>query len=411
MPVVAIAATTAVLHGIGRGEAAQRLRRAPPVRRPSRRRRNRRWYFPRLLLAWRTFPADVARADLTGDVVASAGAEERFPWRQAPLRTLAILITVGLGAPMGTEAPAAHLGVASGAWLGQLRPAWRPFLRGAAVAGGAAAVSALMGVSLVGTAFILELGRRRRVPLSAPRVIAALVGGFIGWLLNKWWHLNLIRLIKPTVAPTSLFQLLESGIYVGVIAGVLTALTGWAIYRVRGWKASPQVRLALGAAAMLAASLTLLLVADRRSAIGPGGGAILWAEGPAGLSASAGLLLLVAMLRATATTAAVAAGGCGGIFVPFLAIGDLAGRSFAPHLGISGDLAGASGAASGIAGGYRLPWTAVAMIVGIGGPVLAMTTSLACVLVATAAGFATSLGLDRLVRARTAARTRPVWSV
>ena len=124
--------------------------------------------------------------------------------------------------------------------------------------------------------------------------------------------------------------MLRTCLYVGVIAGFLTALTGWAIYRVRGWTAGPTRRLVIGAGAMLAATLTLLLVADERSAVGPGGGAILWAESPVGLAAPASLLLLVAALRAAATTAAVAAGGCGGVFVPFLAIGDLAGRSFAP---------------------------------------------------------------------------------
>ena len=36
--------------------------------------------------AWRTFPPDAIRADITGDVVDSAGVEERFPWRLAPVR-------------------------------------------------------------------------------------------------------------------------------------------------------------------------------------------------------------------------------------------------------------------------------------------------------------------------------------
>jgi H+/Cl- antiporter ClcA len=402
VPVLGISAATFVLHVIGRGDPVQTLPTRPAPAPPARRARLR-WarYLPRIPLSWRCFPADVARADLTGDVVQSAGAEERFPWRQAPLRTLAIIITVGSGAPMGTEAPAAHLGVATGAWLGQLRPGMRRLLRGAAVAGGAAGVSALMGVALVGTAFILELGRRRRVPLSPGRVVAALVGGLIGWVVNTTLGLDLIRLITPTVAPDGWPQLLRASLYVGIIAGVLTSVTGWAIYRVRGWKAGPTRRLLVGAGAMLVMTLTLLVVADQRSAVGPGGGAILWAESPTGLAAPASLLLLVAALRAAATTAAVAAGGCGGVFVPFLAVGDLAGRSFAPHLGISGDLAGASGAASGIAGGYRLPWTAVAMVIGIGGPALAVTTSLACVLVATFAGIATSLGLDRLTRRAT----------
>ena len=246
------------------------------------------------------------------------------------MRALAIIITVGSGAPMGTEAPAAHLGVATGSWLGQLRPGRQQLLRGAAVAGGAAGVSALMGVALVGTAFILELGRRRRVPLTPARVTAALIGGLIGWGINLTFDLDLIRLITPMVPPDGWLQVLRTCLYVGVIAGFLTALTGWAIYRVRGWTAGPTRRLVIGAGAMLAATLTLLLVADGRSAVGPGGGAILWAESPVGLAAPASLLLLVAALRAAATTAAVAAGGCGGVFVPFLAIGDLAGRSFAP---------------------------------------------------------------------------------
>ena len=57
-----------------------------------------------------TFPRGAVRADITGDVVDYAGREERFPWRLAPLRALAILATVGSGAAMGTEAPAAYLG-------------------------------------------------------------------------------------------------------------------------------------------------------------------------------------------------------------------------------------------------------------------------------------------------------------
>ena len=107
-------------------------------------------------------------------------------------------------------------------------------------------------------------------------------------------------------------------------------------------------------------------------------------------------LLAVALLRAAATTAAVAAGGCGGVFVPFLAIGDIAGRAFAPAFGVAGDLAGSAGAAGGIAGGYRLPFTAAMMVLGLGGPYSATLTCLATVGVATAAGTSAALVLDRL---------------
>src|SRR5262249_9756689 len=88
VPLVGLALATGVLHGFGRTASPDSPRAS----------------------AWRTFPPDAVRADITGDVVDSAGVEERFPWRLAPLRTVAIFATVGLGAAMGTEAPAAYLG-------------------------------------------------------------------------------------------------------------------------------------------------------------------------------------------------------------------------------------------------------------------------------------------------------------
>jgi H+/Cl- antiporter ClcA len=85
------------------------------------------------------------------------------------------------------------------------------------------------------------------------------------------------------------------------------------------------------------------------------------------------------------------------VFVPFLAIGDIAGRVFAPGLDVGQDLAGAAGAAGGIAGGYRLPITAVMMVLGVGGPHLATLTCLATVAVA----FYAALGVEATVeRAR-----------
>jgi H+/Cl- antiporter ClcA len=87
---------------------------------------------------WRTFPPGAIQADITGDVTATAGEEERVQWRLAPIRTLAIFATVGFGLAMGTEAPAAYLGTAAGACLGDRGRRWRRLLRPAALGGGAA---------------------------------------------------------------------------------------------------------------------------------------------------------------------------------------------------------------------------------------------------------------------------------
>jgi chloride channel protein, CIC family len=336
--------------------------------------------------SWRTFPPpDAARADISADVVASAGREERFPWRLAPIRTVAILATVGLGGAMGTEAPAAYLGVATGVCLGDRGRWWRRLLRPAGLAGGAAGVAALMRIPLVGTLFMLELGRRRQAPISAERVLAALVGGVIGWGIDAFFGLSLIRLVVPKEAPGTLAQAVVTALFIGAASGAISAAAGAAVFKAKKWQAAPAVRLVLGVTATIVIALALVRIAVPSAAVGPGGGAILWAEGVDAPPSSA---LAVCLLRAAATTAAVLAGGCGGVFVPFLAVGDLAGRVFAPGLRVGHDLAGAAGAAGGIAGGYRLPLTAVAMVLGYGGPPRATLTCLGTILTASAAAAA-----------------------
>jgi chloride channel protein, CIC family len=417
VPELGVALAVAALHGLGRsedggraaadagrpagsGRAADAERppgrgRAADVERPAGRGR---------AGAWRTFPAGAIRADISGDVVDTAGEEERFPWRLAPLRTLAILATVGSGAAMGTEAPAAYLGVAAGDCLCD-RGRWRRFLRPAALAGGAAGVAALMGIPLVGTAFMLELGRRRRAPLSAERVLAALVGGFIGWGIAAALGLNLIRLVVPKQAPLTLAQAVITALFIGAASGAISSGAGMAVNRAKKWSAPPLVRLALGSAATIAAALLLVWIALPAAAVGPGTGAILWAENVKAVPLT---LLAVCLLRAVATTAAVAAGGCGGVFVPFLAVGDLAGRVFAPALDVGHDLAGASGAAGGIAGGYRLPVTALAMVLGVGGPHRAMLTSAATVGIAYLCGVGVESALGKMKGLLASRRQAPV---
>jgi len=383
VPLLGLTLATVVLHVLGRGGGAEAQRAHP----------------------WRTFPPDAVRADISGDVIECEGVEERFPWRLAPIRALAIIATVGSGGAMGTEAPAAYLGVAAGACLGDRGGWWRRLLRPAALAGGAAGVSALMATPLVGPVFMLELGLRNRAPVNAERSAAALIGGFIGWAITAFFHLEFIRLIVPKEPPQSFTQAAVTALLIGALAGGISSLAGIAVNRAKKWKASPAVRLAIGGAAIVAIALILARIATPTAAVGPGGGAILWAENTPALPST---LLAVCALRACATTAAVAAGGCGGVFVPFLAVGDIAGRVFAPGLEVGSDLAGAAGAAGGIAGGYRLPITALVMVLSVGGPRLATLTCLATVGVAFAAGVGAEAMLSRLKGLLFARRQAPV---
>lgn len=383
LPLLGVSLAVLILFGLGRGQPVQTV--APHQgTSPSR------WGS---LINWYSFPRDIARADLTGDVVRASGAEERFPWHLAPLRALAILSTVGLGAPMGTESPAAHIGVATGAWLGNAFPSLRPLVRPLAIGGGAAAVSALMGIPLVGSFFMFELSQRRKVPTTPERVAAMLAGGLVGWRINLAFHLQLIRLIVPSPDPTDLWNGVAAALFIGAISGSITALTGEAIYWARGWQTRPAIRLLIGGLAMLLLAMLIGWIATPAAAFGPGGAAIVWAET---METTPYHLLAVALLRAMATTAAVLAGGCGGVFVPFLAIGDLSGRVFATALGIEGNLAGSAGSAAAIAGGYRLPLTAAAMVLGVGGSQGAQLTCLATVMVGALTGLVTARIVSQL---------------
>lgn len=364
LPLLGVALAVLVLQGLGleQGEGPDAGRRAGPA-----------WAH-----RWRTFPRGAVRADIMGDVVACAGEEERFPWRLAPIRIAAIMATVGLGGAMGTEAPAAYLGVAAGDCLCDRGRWWRRLLRSAALGGGASGVAALMGIPLVGTGYMLELPRER-TPLTAERVTAALVGGLVGWGINVVFRLNLIRLVVPHLPPVNLGQAALTALFIGAATGIIGSLAGAAFYRAKKWQASPVVRFLLGGLAGVVTALLLVKIAAPGAAVGPGGGAIVWAENNAAFPLT---LLVVCLLRAAATAAVTAAGGCGGLFVPYLAIGDIAGRVFGVGLDIGGNLAGAAGAAGGLAGGYRLPLTAIAMVLGNGGPRLSVLTCLATVAIA-----------------------------
>src|SRR5215467_13119616 len=255
VPLIGLAITVLILQVYGQSEAPQ-ANEVMPQR-----------YRARRANKWRTFPRGAVQADITGDVVDSAGQEERFPWRLTPIRTLAIFATVGLGAAMGTEAPAAYFGVAAGAFVGDRGRWWRRLLRPAAVGGGAAGVAALMGIPLVGTAYMLELGRRHKAPLTAERFIAALIGGFVGWGIDTVFGLSLIRLVVPKEPPVNFAQGAITALFIGALSGATTSAAGWAIYRAKKWQASPFVRLALGALATAVTAVTLVNIAAPSAAV------------------------------------------------------------------------------------------------------------------------------------------------
>ena len=82
-----------------------------------------------------------------------------------------------------------------------------------------------------------------------------------------------------------------AAILVGIVAGAVSSVTGAAIYQARGWQAGLVTKLLVGSAALLGCLLAVSMIATPAAAIGPGAGAITWAESA---QVSGGVLLLVA---------------------------------------------------------------------------------------------------------------------
>src|SRR5215472_7344831 len=75
VPLLGLALSVLVLYGFGLSSETESFER------------------PGWAGAWRTFALRASRSDLTGDMVGFAGEEERFPWRVAPIRMLAMIAT------------------------------------------------------------------------------------------------------------------------------------------------------------------------------------------------------------------------------------------------------------------------------------------------------------------------------
>jgi CIC family chloride channel protein len=117
----------------------------------------------------------------------------------------------------------------------------------------------------------------------------------------------------------------------------------------------------LGAGASIAALFVIgRLLTGESLVLSPGYGVVTWALDP---RRSVPLLLAVLALRCCATTASVAGGGTGGLFVPLVVAGALVGRAFGQAFGaLDNSLFLVLGIAAFLGAGYRVPLAAVMFV-------------------------------------------------
>lgn len=251
-----------------------------------------------------------------------------IPPRTALVKFFGSALTLGGGVSMGPEGPAVQMGAAGastlGNWLGVAKQDRRVLCAG----GAAAAIAAAFNAPLAAILFVLEeiigdlnsrlIGGILLASVMGALVAHALIGPQPAYqvapLDEPSWHAALLCLLAAVV---------------GTVAGVLFQKGAMGLRRrLRAWRAPfpDWMKPVVGAAASWAVASGAFLACGRLGVFGIGYGDVTVAVA-GGLGLGASLLLLAGKLAAT--TFAVGASGCGGIFAPSYFIGAMSGSAVA----------------------------------------------------------------------------------
>jgi CIC family chloride channel protein len=276
-------------------------------------------------------------------------------------RTLAGLATLGSGGPMGLEGPSLYADAVAGSNLQRQLP--RMFRnadrRVLLVAGAAAGVAAIFKAPSTGAVFALEVPYQD--DLARNMLLPALVSSAAGYLV--FVGINGTTPLFPIEGSVDLaMRDLFGAAVLGVLAGLGARAFAWLLRRAKSVAAGTHpVLIALAGGATVAVLYAMGRVATGESlVVGPGYQVIVWASQP---GRSLWILVTILALRCLATSAAVAGGGVGGLFIPLVVAGALAGATIGGAVN-RGDLELfiVVGVAAFLGAGYRVPLAAVMFV-------------------------------------------------
>lgn len=279
--------------------------------------------------------------------------------RPVPGRLVAAVATLGLGGPLGYEGPALYAGCAVGAALQRRlrRVVTEPKVL--LVAGAAAGVAAVFKAPVTGLVFALEvpytddLARRMLLPAAVASAVSYVTFALL---------VGTAPLLPVAGRPQFDARDLGGAALVGLAAGVAARVFAAAVKAAKRAEAGGRP---LARALAAGATLAVLYVAGRAAlgtnpTLGPGYDALRWALDP---RQAVWAVLLLAVLRFTATGVSLAGGGTGGLFVPLVVQGALLGRAMAGLLGgATRTLLPMVGVAAFLGAGYRVPLAAVVFV-------------------------------------------------
>jgi len=242
--------------------------------------------------------------------------------RLAFLKTIATAISIGSGAPLGREGPAAFIGAALDSALAEKLP--KPQARKLITTCGlAAGIAGTFNTPLAGAIFALEVVYMGALTINlVPIFVSAIIGNAITLVvLHNPARFPVVNPNISVLAGIPFYFLL--GVFLGVIAYAYTR----ALYRATDFfdrfseKYSFELRLLAGA---LGIGLIGMLF-PTHGIFGIGFGGI--REALLGRFALE-MLIILALAKMTATLLAISSGFSGGIFAPSLFIGTMLGSAF-----------------------------------------------------------------------------------
>ena len=287
--------------------------------------------------------------------------ERRLDLRPVVGRLAASVATLGSGVAMGFEGPAIYLGAAVGSGL-QHRLS-RFFSRDDAkvllVAGAAAGVAAIFKAPATGVVFALEVPYQD--DLARRMLLPALFSAATSYVVFAAFH-GTTPLFPITGSPPFGLADLAVAAALGLICGVGARAFARMFRRAKALSSGPRPALRIAGAGHSIAGLIALgrLDTGRSLVLGSGYPAIAWSLEP---HHAVGIILVLFLLRAFATGAAVAGGGAGGLFVPLVVQGALLGAAAASVFGVADTpLFPVLGVAAFLGAGYRVPLAAVMFV-------------------------------------------------
>ncbi len=287
--------------------------------------------------------------------------DHRLGWRPFAGRMIAAVATLGSGAPMGLEGPSLYAGATIGSnvqrrFRDRFASADR---RALMVAGAAAGVAAIFKAPATGAVFALEVPYRgdfaRRMLL--PALVASAAGYLVFVSIN-----GTAALFPIDGTPAFGFRDLAGAAVIGVVAALGARGYSWLLRQAKRVPSSPHALLSTIAAGVAIGALFAIgeAVAGDSLVLGSGYQVLEWVADP---TRSVWVILALFVLRGLATSATVAGGGVGGLFVPLVVAGALTGALVGGAVsGPDLDLFIVIGVAAFLGAGYRVPLAAVMFV-------------------------------------------------